>query len=234
MKINVSIIIPCKNEQGYIGKLLSSLEKQNLPKSFEIIIADAESTDNTLNIINSYRVNLPNLRVIQGGLPSIGRNLGAKAAFGETLLFIDADAYFKDNNIIKDSVKKFKDTKSDLLGCYLNIENNWFVRVIYFFCNLIIRFSKFDRPFVVGTYFMIKKSLFLKLGGFDESLMHCEDYFLSKEVDPKKFKMIDSYVYTDDRRFKKLGYFNMVMYFLKNTFKKNDKEYFKKDIGYWL
>jgi hypothetical protein len=81
---------------------------------------------------------------------------------------------------------------------------------------------------------MIKKSLFLKLGGFDESLMHCEDYFLSKEVDTKKFKMIDSYVYTDDRRFKKLGYLNMVMYFLKNTFKKNDKEYFKKDIGYWL
>jgi len=234
MEINVSIIIPCKNEQGYIGKLLDSLVMQHLYQSFEIIIADAESTDNTLEIINSYKNKLPNLRVIKGGLPSVGRNLGALAARGKTLLFVDADAYFKDDHIIRHSVRKFNKTKSDLLGCYLNIEHNWFVRIVYFFCNFIFKLSRFDKPFVVGTYFMIRKDLFFELGGFDESLMHCEDYFLSKEVNPKKFKILDSYVYTDDRRFKKLGYVNMIMYFLKNTFKRNNKEYFKKDIGYWL
>jgi len=234
MEINVSIIIPCKNEQGYIGKLLASLEKQHLSQSFEIIVADAGSTDLTLDIVNSYYVKLPNLRVIKGGLPSVGRNLGAKVAKGKTLLFIDADAYFKDDLIIRHSVRKFNKTKSDLLGCFLNIENNWFVNIIYFFCNIIFRLSKFDKPFVVGSYFMIRKDLFFELGGFDESLMHCEDYFLSKEVNPKKFKIVDSYVYTDDRRFKKLGYMNMVMYFIKNSFKRNNKEYFKQDIGYWL
>jgi glycosyltransferase involved in cell wall biosynthesis len=234
MEINVSIIIPCKNEQGYIGKLLSSLEQQHLSQSFEIIIADANSSDNTLNIINSYYVKLPNLKVIQGGLPSVGRNLGAKEAKGHTLLFIDADAYFKDTNLIRHSVRVFNKRKLDLLGCYLNIEHNWFVKLIYFFCNIIVNLSKFDKPFVVGTYFMIDKNKFFELGGFDESLMHCEDYFLSKEVNSKKFSLFNGYVYTDDRRFKKLGYMNMVMYFIKNTFKRNNKEYFKQDIGYWL
>ena len=234
MEINVSIIIPCKNEQGYIGKLLSSLDEQNLPQNFEIIIADANSTDKTLDIINSYYVKLPNLKVIEGGLPSLGRNLGARVAKGDILLFIDSDAYFKDNMIIMNSVNKFNKDKLDLLGCYLNIENNWFVKLIYSLCNVIVKLSKFDKPFVVGTYFMIKKDKFFELGGFDESLMHCEDYFLSKEVSPKKFSLINSYVYTDDRRFKKLGFINMMMYFIKNMLKRNNKEYFKKDIGYWL
>jgi glycosyltransferase involved in cell wall biosynthesis len=234
MEILVSIIIPCKNEEAYIGKLLDSLVLQNLTQIYEIIIADAGSTDSTLSIIESYKDKLHNLKVIKGGLPSVGRNLGAKAAKGSILLFIDADAYFKNSNIIKHSFRKFRKKKYELLGCMLNIEHNFFVRLIYFFCNGVIRFSKLDKPFVVGTYFMINKDKFFELGGFDEELMHCEDYFLSKEINPKKFSLVNKYVYTDDRRFKKMGYFNMVMYFVKNMFKKNNKDYFKKDIGYWL
>ena len=94
--------------------------------------------------------------------------------------------------------------------------------------------SKLDKPFVVGTYFMINRDKFFELGGFDEELMHCEDYFLSKEIKAKNFSLVNKYVYTDDRRFKKMGYLNMITYFVKNMFKKNDKDYFKKDIGYWL
>jgi glycosyltransferase involved in cell wall biosynthesis len=234
MEINVSIIIPCKNEQGYIGKLLESLWFQDLPDSFEIIVADAKSTDATLGIIESYRDKLPNLRVIDGGLPSVGRNLGARVARGNTLLFIDADAYFNDTNLISDSVELFDRDGLDLLGCKLGIENNLFVSMIYFFCNLVCILSKYDKPFVIGTYFMIDRERFFSLGGFDESLMHCEDYFLSKGICSDVFKIFDGYVYTDDRRFKKMGYFNMVMYFIKNTLNRNDKDYFKRDIGYWL
>lgn len=234
MGILVSIIIPCKNEEAYIGKLLDSLVLQNLTNIYEIIIADAGSTDSTLSIIQNYKDKLHNLKVIDGGLPSVGRNLGAMASEGSILLFIDADAYFKDKNIIKHSFRKFRKKKLELLGCLLNIEHNFFVRLIYFFCNGIIRMSKLDKPFVVGTYFMINRDKFFELGGFDEELMHCEDYFLSKEIKIKNFSIVNKYVYTDDRRFKKMGYLNMVTYFVKNMFKKNNKDYFKKDIGYWL
>lgn len=232
MRIEVSIIIPCKNEEKYIGKLLESLVLQRLPNNFEILIADAGSTDGTLGIIELYVGLLPNLRVIGGGLPSFGRNEGVKVSRGNILLFIDSDGYFRDNDIIIESVKLLG-SGYDLLGCLLNIERNWFIRFIYFWTNIIIRLSKFDKPFVVGTYFMIRKDRFLELGGFDEDLMHCEDYFLSIGISNTRFIIINKYIYTDDRRFRKMGKINIIFYFIRNMFNKNNKEYFKKDVGYW-
>jgi glycosyltransferase involved in cell wall biosynthesis len=231
--MKLSIIIPCKNEEKYIGGLLKSLTRESLPKNTEIIIADAGSTDKTLTIINYYKHLLPNLSVINGGLPSVGRNAGANSATGDILLFLDADSYFKEPGIIKSSLLKIL-KGNELVGCLLNIEGNHWVRFIYFLCNMVIRSSKFDKPFVVGSYMMITKEAFNRVGGFDESLMHCEDYFLSEEINRKKFSVVNKYIYTDDRRFKKMGKLNLVAYFIKNMVKKNDKEYFKKDIGYWL
>ncbi len=80
MEIELSIIIPCKNEEAYIGKLLDCLVRQSLPDSVEVIVSDAKSTDRTIDIINLYIGLLPNLRIIEGGLPSVGRNLGALSA----------------------------------------------------------------------------------------------------------------------------------------------------------
>lgn len=234
MEILLSIIIPCKNEEKYIGKLLDCLVEQKLPQNVEVIVADANSTDNTLNIIKTYFDLIPNLKIIQGGLPSVGRNLGALEAEGETLLFLDSDTYFKNTSLILDSLKVFKKKQADILGCLLNIENNIKIKIVYGFCNIIFYLSKLDKPFVVGSYMMIKKDVFFKVGGFDEELMHCEDYFLSKEINPSKYVILNEYTYTDDRRFKKLGVLSMIKYFINNTIKKNNKEYFKKDIGYWL
>ena len=234
MNIILSIVIPCKNEEKYIGTLLDCLVKQQLPQTVEIIIADADSTDKTLRIINYYSDLLPNLKVIKGGLPSVGRNLGALEAKGDVLLFIDSDVYFKKNNLIKKSLEVFKKNKANILGCLLNIENNFKVKTIYKFCNLIFYLSKYDKPFVVGSYMMIDKKVFFNIGGFDEELMHCEDYFLSKEVNPNKYVVLNEYIYTDDRRFKKLGNLGIIKYFVKNMKEKNNKDYFKKDIGYWL
>lgn len=233
MEIKVSIIIPCKNEEKYIETLLLSLVKQRLPQSFEVIVADAKSTDKTLDIIQSYQNKLPNLRVVDGGLPSVGRNLGAKAAKGDIFLFIDADCYVKKPNHIIDSVAHLEKKNADLLGCFLNAENNLLLKMIYFMCNIVFLLSKLDDPFVVGGYFMIRKETFFSCGGFDEELMHCEDYFLSKKIHKDRFQLFNGFIYSDDRRFRKLGYWNTVKYFTKNTIKRNDEDYFKKDIGYW-
>src|SRR6185295_13056142 len=53
--IKISVIIPARNEEENIGKLLSSLEKQTYPPQlFEVIIIDDHSTDNTAAVVNSY------------------------------------------------------------------------------------------------------------------------------------------------------------------------------------
>ena len=230
--MKLSIIIPCKNEEQYIGVLFESLLKQRLPKNTEIIVADANSTDKTQLIIKAYSNVLP-IKVVQGGLPSVGRNNGALVANGDVLLFLDSDCYLKDTEIVLKALLKIRQG-SELVGGLLNIEKNPWVRFLYAWSNLSMFLSKFDKPFVVGTFFMIKKDTFVRCGGFDESLMHCEDYFLSKLVDKKKFSIVRSYVYTDDRRLKKMGKFKIAMYFINNIIHKNNKEFFKKDIGYWL
>src|SRR5580765_7581696 len=53
--VKISVIIPARNEEKNIGKLLSSLEKQTYPSSlFEIIVVDDHSIDNTTTIVKGY------------------------------------------------------------------------------------------------------------------------------------------------------------------------------------
>ena len=82
----LSIVIPAFNEEKYLTRLLDSIKKQTY-KNYEIIIADADSKDNTRKMAKKY-----GCKVIKGGIPAVGRNNGAKVAKGDILLFMDADA----------------------------------------------------------------------------------------------------------------------------------------------
>ena len=125
--MKLSIIIPCKNEEKYISTLLSSLLEQELPFETEVIISDAFSTDNTIQNVLTYSDRLT-IKIINGGLPSVGRNNGAMAATGDILLFIDADSYLKNTKMISNSILKIENG-NNLVGAFLNIDNNFFVKV---------------------------------------------------------------------------------------------------------
>ena len=63
--------------------------------------------------------------------------------------------------------------------------------------------------------------------------MQSEDWLLSKQVNPKKFKIIPSLMTQDNRRFKRYGYWSMVKLIFKNWWNRNNLEYFYKDQKYW-
>ena len=88
----LTIVIPAKNEAKLIPNLLTSLTKQDYPKisSTKVLVADANSTDGTREVVLSFRDRL-NVSVIRGGMPSVGRNLGAAHAESTYVLFLDAD-----------------------------------------------------------------------------------------------------------------------------------------------
>jgi len=69
----LTIVIPCKNEENYIVPLLEDLLQQHDIGDVRIIIADADSTDATVPLINTYKGDL-NIEVIKGGNVSVGRN----------------------------------------------------------------------------------------------------------------------------------------------------------------
>ena len=88
----LTIVIPAKNEAKLIPRLLTSLLNQDYQKmrNTKVLVADASSTDGTPDIVMSFRDRL-DVRVIPGGLPSVGRNAGAALADTRFILFIDAD-----------------------------------------------------------------------------------------------------------------------------------------------
>ena len=84
----VSIVITIKNEAKTIKKLINSLLIQEKP--FEIIIVDAESNDETINIINGYIKDNPEIKLYtkKGGRGS-GRNYGVSKSKSDYVAFID-------------------------------------------------------------------------------------------------------------------------------------------------
>ena len=103
MKDLVTIVIPCKNEEKYIGNLLESLSQQNSIGGVRILIADADSTDNTVAVVKLYD-DLLNIELIPGGPVSVGRNNGAKLVTTPYILFLDADVRFFHPSAIYDTL----------------------------------------------------------------------------------------------------------------------------------
>jgi len=100
-----SVVIPVYNEEDVIMDCLFSLDKQTHP-SFEVIIIDDGSTDNTRKLVKEYRSGKYKLVIIKQNHkgPGAGRNLGAKKTTGEILVFVDADMTF-DKDFLKKLVK---------------------------------------------------------------------------------------------------------------------------------
>ena len=78
----LSIIIPTYNEEEVLPNLLRSIKEQDY-KDYEVVVADAKSTDKTREIAQKF-----DCRVVDGGLPGEGRNHGAEAAKGDRFLFL--------------------------------------------------------------------------------------------------------------------------------------------------
>ena len=89
--MKVSVVIIARNEEKYIKDLLDSLVTQTVVP-YEIIIVDAESTDNTQPIIRQYMKRYDFVKLfVEKGTRGEGRNFGAFKAKGDIIAFIDAD-----------------------------------------------------------------------------------------------------------------------------------------------
>ena len=98
----LTIVIPAKNEAKLIPRLLTSLTNQDYSKmpSTRVLVADANSTDGTPEIVMGFRDRL-NVSVIRGGMPSVGRNHGAALADTPYVLFLDADIELADRSLLR-------------------------------------------------------------------------------------------------------------------------------------
>lgn len=109
---NVSVIIPTYNEKKVLENCIESLGTQTF-SDFEIIVVDDGSTDGSDRILQNLEKTLPAFRHFAQKHKGAGaaRNLGAKYAKGDVLVFVDADMTF-DKDFIKMLVKPIEEGKS--------------------------------------------------------------------------------------------------------------------------
>lgn len=90
----VSILIPSLNNGEYIRQCINSVKNQSL-KDIEIICIDAGSTDETLNIINSFAIEDPRIKLIHSDKKSYGyqMNLGIEESTGQYIGIVESDDY---------------------------------------------------------------------------------------------------------------------------------------------
>lgn len=219
----ITIVIPSKNEQDYISHLLDNLITQGVGLT-KIIIADC-STDKTREIIDLYRPQL-NIEVIDGGPVSVAKNSGARLVTTPYILFIDADVRFFKPTVIYEAVSIMESEGLDLIGlnakCY---DGDIRAQIGFTIFNVINNTLKYFSPFAVGAFMLTRRDRFEEYGGFPEKFATSEDYFLSRKYSTHKFKLVKHYFGQDSRRFRKMGYFGMTKYLVKNFLNRNNKSY---------
>ena len=88
----ISVIVPVRNEAGFIADTLERLFGQDYPAGrFEVLVADGQSTDETRTIVTALRDRFPNLCLLDNPRrwSSAGRNVAIGTARGDLVLLVD-------------------------------------------------------------------------------------------------------------------------------------------------
>jgi len=169
--MKLSIVIPTKNEELFLSKLLASIRAQSFD-DYEIIVADAHSTDQTPAIAVSFGA-----RVVEGGLPGPGRNRGAEVAQGEYLMFFDADVVLPHTDFLKDCVREMGERGLDIASCRVSpLEGNKADDFLHEVYNLYAIATEKVIPHAPGFCLFARSEAHGKIRGFDERVVFAEDH----------------------------------------------------------
>ena len=201
----ISIVICTLNEQNYLPKLLDSIKLQTELK-YEVIVVDAGSEDRTEEVAKEYLLNGMPLNFISSkGVRNISaqRNIGARNAQYERLLFLDADVVLP-NNFLVDALNELSLKNITVAGTKIYAAESQFkYRYLYWnYSNLYMPLVRVFKPIIHGCSIFSTKAAHNLIGGFNEGLIF-EDYRYGVDAG-KHFKVIllkKAYVKTSARRF---------------------------------
>ncbi|MBI3037211.1 glycosyltransferase [Candidatus Woesearchaeota archaeon] len=198
----VSIVIPTYNEEKYLHMLLESIKRQRF-KDIEVIVSDAPSKDKTQNIAKKFGCKI----VKPSSLPSVARNLGAKAAKAKYLLFVDADVILPEGFLSR-IISNFKNKNYVCASVsYKPLSSRLVDKAAFLLINLFSWLFQRVSPHGAGWCIIIRKNVFEKIGGFNTAYRICEDHDLIKRAAKiGRFGfMLNNFVWVSTRRFDKEG-----------------------------
>ncbi|MBW1863321.1 MAG: glycosyltransferase [Deltaproteobacteria bacterium] len=225
----LTVIVPAYNAQKTLPKLLDSLSNQSY-SDFEVIVVDDYSQDYTPQIVQSYPCSL--IRLSENHGPAYCRNIGAKNAKGDILVFTDSDCrvdrYWLE--IIQEIFNKYN--TEAIMGRLVLMPSSVLgdsISALGFPAGGAVGFDKIWKVDKKGftdslssCNCAIKKDIFWKVGGFDESFPYAggEDSLLAYNLRGANYKIKycpDVLVYHEAR--------NSMRSFIKWQFKRGVSSY---------
>ncbi len=189
----ISVIVPVHNGEKYIAQCIGALAKSSF-KSYEVIVVDDASTDNTVEICRSFAVKVIELNSQSG--PASARNEGAKQAVGDIILFIDADVVANDDTVGR--VAKAFENNPDISAVFGSYDD--FPSAPDFlsqYRNLLHHFVHQKSGREATTFWAgcgaVRRDVFLELDGFDCSRFEkpsIEDIHLGYRMTERGYKIM--------------------------------------------
>lgn len=194
----VSVVIPCYNEERFIGKALDQLVGQYDEDHYEIIVVDGMSQDATRDVIEAFRNRHPKLsvRVVDNPARNIptALNLGVAAALGEIIARMDAHAVPCDGYIAR-CVTVLNETPAGAVGMPCRVRPGADTAMAEAIAAAVSHpFGIGDAKYRLGAggptqesvdtvaFACFRKSLWTELGGFNERLLTNEDYEFNHRI----------------------------------------------------
>lgn len=197
---SVSVVIPCFNEERFIGKVLENLATQYAHEGYEIIVVDGISTDDTRKAIGEFVSRNPGVivRIVDNPARNIptALNLGIREASGEIIIRMDAHS-IPSPGYVHRCVQLLSEDKASVVGMPWHVKPGAASLVAQAIALAV------SHPFGIGDvkyrltnspaqlvdtvpFGAFKKSLWEELGGFNELLLTNEDYDFNYRVRKRK------------------------------------------------
>lgn len=184
----VSIIIPCRNEEKFIGRCLDSIVANEYPeKKMEILVVDGLSEDRTREIVKEYDKRFPFIRLLDNykKTTSSAFNRGIEASKGEIVMIMGAHSIYKEDYISQCVNHLIKGDADNVGGiCKILPQNNSLIAESIAYASSS-SFAAGDAYYRIGseearyvdTVFggCYKRKIFDVIGRFDEDLLRTQD-----------------------------------------------------------
>ncbi|WBW99449.1 glycosyltransferase family 2 protein [Oceanirhabdus sp. W0125-5] len=210
-KSKVSVVIPCRNEENYIGQCLDYICRQTYGiEHIEVMVCDGMSEDKSRMIVSEYSKKYPSIKLVDNikKVAPVAMNLGIKESTGDIVIIFGAHAYM-DECYVENCVKKLDETDAMCVGGRIeSISENESAEVIskamsspFGVGNALFRYSEEETYVDTVAFGAYKREVFEEIGLFDEELVRNQDDEINYRVTKSGMKIlltpiVKSYYYT--------------------------------------
>jgi GT2 family glycosyltransferase len=195
--VKLSVIIAAHNAASTIGQQLEALATQKWSEPWEVVVVDNRSTDNTAEVVSRFEGRIPVLRVIEASEragAAYAANVGVRHTTGESLAFCDSDDIVADGWVaaMGEALAQNEFVAGPLETARLNTGKLSRYRRNPQASGIQQYTNPPYLPHAAGANLGIRRALFDRLGGFEESMMALQDTDLCWRVQLAGVKLVSA------------------------------------------